>query len=48
MTFIKVLLTHILRKFNLSTDLKYEDINFKLSLMVEVVGGYNIKLQARN
>lgn len=48
MTFLKVLVAHVLRKFTLSTDLCYKDIKFKTLLMVEVVGGYNIRLQERN
>lgn len=44
---MKIILTRILRRFRVECDLKYEDMKYKPSLMLELVGGYPIRLIPR-
>ncbi|XP_075210935.1 cytochrome P450 4V2-like [Lycorma delicatula] len=46
-TFTKIMLIHILRKFKLSTELKYHELKYKPKVMLEVANGYYIKLHRR-
>ncbi|XP_075225009.1 cytochrome P450 4C1-like isoform X2 [Lycorma delicatula] len=47
MASMKVLLTNILRKFKVECDLKFEEMKHKPGLMLELVGGYPIRLIPR-
>ena len=47
MNVMKVILTHILRNYKVTTSLKLEDLECKMSLTLQVVQGYMIKLEKR-
>ncbi|XP_075224461.1 cytochrome P450 4C1-like [Lycorma delicatula] len=44
---MKIVLSRILRKFRIECDLKVEEMKYKPSLMLELVGGYPIRLIPR-
>ncbi|XP_075216131.1 cytochrome P450 4c3-like [Lycorma delicatula] len=44
---VKIMLVHILRKFKLTTELKYENLKYKVKLMIEIDGGYCVQLHKR-
>ena len=47
MNVMKVVLTHILRNYKVKTSLKFEDLDFKMTLTLQIVQGYMIKLEKR-
>ncbi|XP_039285418.1 uncharacterized protein LOC111058575 [Nilaparvata lugens] len=44
---IKIMMSHILRRFDVECDLKLDDMRFKPGLMLELEGGYPIRLIPR-
>jgi cytochrome P450 len=44
---IKLFLAHIIRSFEVSTDLKYEDIELDIPIILKIKQGYNMSLRRR-
>ncbi|RZF39550.1 hypothetical protein LSTR_LSTR001071 [Laodelphax striatellus] len=44
---IKIMICHILRRFDVECDLKFDEMKFKPGLMLELEGGYPIRLIPR-
>lgn len=45
---MKIVLCHILRKFKVSTPLKYDELKLEISFVVRIAQNYMIKLEPRN
>ena len=47
MNVIRIVLTHILRSYKVTTNLKFEDLEYNLAITLRVVQSYMIKLESR-
>ena len=48
MNLMKVLLSHFLRNYKITTNLKFEELEYKIKISLQIVQGYKIKLESRN
>ncbi|CAO1411048.1 unnamed protein product [Diamesa serratosioi] len=47
MNVMEVTLSHILRNYKVATNIRYEDLEFKMGITIRFVQGYKIKLEKR-
>ena len=47
MNMIKVVLSHLLRNYKITTNLKFEDLEYKIAIALRIVQGTMIKLERR-
>lgn len=47
MTVMKVMLTHILRNFRITTDLKMEELRVRMDINIFLIGGHQIQVHPR-
>lgn len=48
MNVMKVILTHFLRNYKVSTSLKYEELEFKIEVSMKIVQNYMMTIKKRN
>lgn len=47
MNAMKTWIVHVIRKFKLTTDVKIDDIKYRLGFVASCVAGYGIKFERR-
>lgn len=48
MTVMKVMLTHILRNFRITTNLKLTDLRVRMDINIFLIGGHMVQVHPRN
>lgn len=43
----KVLVSTVIRKYKLETDLQFDELEFRYSLLIEIIQGYMVRIKPR-